>query len=151
MVRAEHTVTVNRPVSEVFAYLTDVDNLAQWQDSVIEARKDSEGPVTTGTRFTEARKFLGRRVESTMEVTEHDPERRFSLKVLSGPVPFQVSHAFEEANGGTRIRIVVEGEPGGFFKVAEPLVGRQAKRQLQGDFDTLKDLLESGSAGPPGS
>ena len=32
----------------------------------------------------------------------------------------------------------------GFFKLAEPVVGRAAERQLKGDFETLKDLLEAG-------
>jgi len=37
-----------------------------------------------------------------------------------------------------------EGEPGGFFKLAEPIVARASERQLKGDFETLKDLLEGG-------
>jgi hypothetical protein len=39
--------------------------------------------------------------------------------------------------------LVGEGEPGGFFKLAEPLVARQAERQFKGDFETLKELLEA--------
>ena len=145
MVRVEHEVVVGRPVSEVFAYLTDVTNLPEWQGGVIEARQDSQGSVTTGTRFTEVRKFLGRQVESTVEVTEYEPDRKFSLRTVSGPVPFTVEHTFAERDGGTAIHIVGQGEPGGFFKMAEPLVGRQAKRMFEHDFSTLKDLLEARS------
>jgi hypothetical protein len=39
--------------------------------------------------------------------------------------------------------LVGEGEPGGFFKLAEPIVARVAQRQLKNDFETLKDILES--------
>lgn len=143
MIREEHEIVVNRPVSEVFAYVTDVSNLAEWQGGVVEARQVSEGPVGVGTRFTEVRKFLGRRIESALEVTEHEPDRRFSLNVASGPVPFEVRHTFEAIDGGTRIRVEGEGEPGGFFKMAEPLVARQAKRTFEHDFATLKDILEA--------
>jgi hypothetical protein len=33
---------------------------------------------------------------------------------------------------------------GGFFRLAEPLVGRALRRQMQADMETLKDMLESG-------
>jgi hypothetical protein len=89
------------------------------------------------------RKFLGRKFESTLEVTEYEPPRRFAFKVVSGPVPFRVEHTFEPADGGTKLSVAGEGEPGGFFKLAEPLVIRAVERQTKSDFETLKDLLES--------
>ena len=45
--------------------------------------------------------------------------------------------------GGTRVTEAVEAEIGGFFKLAEPLVVRMAKRQVAADYGNLKDLLES--------
>jgi uncharacterized protein YndB with AHSA1/START domain len=144
MVRFEFTVEVKRPPSEVFAYLTDVANLPEWQSGAIEASAD--GPVAIGTHISEVRKFLGRRMESTLEVTEYEPDAKFSLKTLSGPVPFEARHTLRAENGGTSLTFVGEGEPGGFFKLAEPLVARQAERQFKGDFETLKDLLEARQA-----
>ena len=41
--------------------------------------------------------------------------------------------------------VVGRAEPGGFFKLAEPIVIRMAKRQLETDFANLKDLLEAGA------
>ena len=146
MINIEHEVVVDRPPSEVFAYVIDADKLPEWQEGVIEARKETEGPVGPGTRFIEVRKFLGRRMDSTVEVTEFQPDKTFTLKMTSGPVPFTVAQHFEPAGAGTRIRVTGEGEPGGFFKVAEPLVGRQVKRLLEHSYATLKDLLETGGA-----
>ncbi len=143
MVRVEHDVVIDRPVSEVFAYLTDPDSLPEWQAGVLEARTQSQGPMGVGTRIIDVRKFLGRRIESTVEVTGYEPDRRFDLQVVSGPIQFRVSHILEPVNGTTRLTITAEGEPGGFFKVAEPLVARQAKRQFENDYSTLKDLLET--------
>jgi uncharacterized protein YndB with AHSA1/START domain len=141
MVRLEFTITINRPPSEVFAYLTDPQHLPEWQSSALEAKADR--PMGVGTRIMDVRKFLGRRVESTVEVTEYEPDSKFSLKALSGPIPFQAHHTLRADDGGTRLTFVGEGEPGGFFKLAGPLVARQAERQFKGDFETLKDLLET--------
>jgi len=43
----------------------------------------------------------------------------------------------------TRLSSVKEGAPGGFFKLAEPVVARTAERQFKGDFATFKDVLEA--------
>ena len=42
--------------------------------------------------------------------------------------------------------LVGEGEPRGFFRLAEPVVPRVPQRQLQSDFETLKDILEGNAA-----
>jgi uncharacterized protein YndB with AHSA1/START domain len=141
VIRFEFSVNIDRPASEVFAYLTDPANLPEWQSSAIEAHW--EGEKAKGGRVKEVRKFLGRRMESELEVTEYEPDRRFGLKVLTGPVPFSVHHRLEARNGGTTLTFTGEGEPGGFFKLAEPIVARTAERQFRGDFETLKDVLEA--------
>jgi hypothetical protein len=110
---------------------------------VSESRQDSPGPVGVGTRLTNVRNFLGRRIESQAEVTAYEAPRRFDVRVVSGPVPFQISHTLEAREATTIVKVEAQGEPGGFFKFAEPLVGRQAERQFKNDFATLKDLLEA--------
>jgi uncharacterized protein YndB with AHSA1/START domain len=143
VIRFEFSVDVNRPPSEVFAYITDADRLPEWQSSAVEAQW--QGEKARGTHIREVRKFLGRRMETDLEVTEYEPDRRFALKAVSGPVPFSVSQLLEPQNGGTRVTFVGEGEPGGFFRLAEPVVARVAERQFKNDFETMKDILE-GSA-----
>ncbi len=146
MIRFEITEMVDRPAEEVFAYLTDAEKLPEWQSMVSESRQVSPGPMGVGARVTNVRNFLGRRIESEAEVTAYEPPRRFDLRVVSGPVPFQISHTLESREATTIVKVEAQGEPGGFFKLAEPLVGRQAERQFKNDFATLKDLLEAGAS-----
>ena len=145
MVRFEFSVDIDRPPSEVFGYITDTDRLAEWQSGVVEAQW--QGEKAQGAHIREVRKFLGRRLETELEVTAYESDRRFDLRTVSGPVPFSVTQVLQPRNGGTRLIFTGEGEPGGFFKLAEPVVGRVAERQFRNDFETLKDILEgSGSA-----
>jgi uncharacterized protein YndB with AHSA1/START domain len=143
MVTVEETVVVERPIEQVFAYVTDPARIPEWQSSALEAHLDGEGPMRAGSTVLEKRKFLGRRLESTMEVLEYEPPHRFRIKASSGPVPFDVTNTFSTAEGGTRISAVVEGEPGGFFRLAEPLVARAVARELRNNLETLKDVLEA--------
>jgi uncharacterized membrane protein len=144
VVRVEHSLVIERPPAEVFAYTTDPEKLPEWQSTALEAR--SEGPVRQGAHMTEVRKFLGRRMETEVEVTAYEQDRRFAIKVVSGPVPFNFEETFEPSNGGTNVNVVLEGEPGGFFKLAEPLVERAVRRQIQADYEQLKDILEARAA-----
>jgi carbon monoxide dehydrogenase subunit G len=144
MVTVEHEVMVSRLRSEVFAYLANPRNLPEWQSSVLETRMEAEGPVAVGSRWTEVRRVLGRKMEAGVEVTEYEPDRRFSLRSVAGPVRFLVEHTLEEAEGGTRIHIVGQGEQSGFMaRLGDRLVARQAKQAFESDFDRLKQRLEA--------
>ena len=142
--RVEESVQINRPVEEVFSYVTTVESQPQWATRPIEVRKDTPGPPKEGGAFTAVAKVLGRRFETPYRITSIEPNRQFSYHATGGPLPDQRwTHTFEEVSGGTRYTMVLEGEPGGFFRPAEPLIQRAAKRQFRADLGTLKDMLES--------
>jgi carbon monoxide dehydrogenase subunit G len=143
MARAEHSVVIDRPPEEVFAYLSDPRHLPEWQSSALEATQEPAGAMEAGTRIREVRKFLGKRLESVMEVTVYELGKELSLKAVSGPIAFDVRQTLSPVGAGTRMDVVLEGEPGGFFKLAEPLVVRAVERELQNNCSTLKDILES--------
>ncbi len=143
MATIDHTFTVAAPPAVVFAYLTDRDKATVWQGSLLEAHFSPDAPVHKGTEIHEVRKLLGRKIESTVEVTEFEPDQLFGGRVLSGPVPWQFRYTFALADGSTRVGFHMEGEPGGFFRLAEPLVVRTVERQLESDFSTLKELVET--------
>ena len=142
MARAEQSVEIERPPEQVFAYFSDPRKIHEWQASALEARQESSGAIAVGTRIREVRKFLGRRMDTVVEVTAYEPGRAFSLKVVDGPIPFEARQTLEPVEGRTKIDAVIEGEPGGFFKLAEPLVVRAVARELANNLETLKDILE---------
>ena len=143
MIKVEYSVVINQPVEEVFSFMSNVENNPLWVSGVLETKLTSPGPMAVGSTGTDVRQFLGRRMESTWEVTEHEANKKSAFKVASGPMPFEGVWTFEPVEGGTKVTFVAQGEPGGFFKLAEPLVGRIAKRQIENDHDNLKDLLEA--------
>jgi hypothetical protein len=68
-----------------------------------------------------------------------------SRKSTAGPFPFEIHVGFEPAEGGTQINASIDGEPRGFFKLAEPLLERALKRQFDSDLANLKDMMEAGA------
>ena len=141
MVNFEVALEINRPIGEVFAYVADPTNLPGW-NSLFEEVRSSETPVRRGTTISTRARFLGRKIESTLEVVEHVPNKTFAQRT-DKPFPFTITKVFEAAGKGTRVKGVFEGEPGGFFKVGEPILARIAKKQFQVQLDTMKELLEA--------
>ena len=109
MIKVELNIEIQRPVAEVFAFVTNPANDAKWQEGLIESRLVSEGPMGVGSKLHDARKFLGMKMESDLEVTGYEPNKLFSLKVASGPMQFEIKQTFEAVGGGTRIALVAFG------------------------------------------
>jgi uncharacterized membrane protein len=142
--RVGENVEINRPVEEIFTYDSDPQTLPEWSGVVKEVRREAQGTLREGDRYTSVAKFLGRRFETRLEVTAHAPPRRQSARSTSGPFPQEYTYILEEAaGGGTRLTLVAVGEPSGFFRLVGPLLQRAGSRQFRADLATLRDLLEA--------
>jgi len=97
-----------------------------------------------GSQYTYMMQLMGRRLETAGQITEHEPPSKHGWKATSGPFPvFQGAFLFEAVNGSTKVTMLAEAEPGGFFKLAEPIALRMTQRQLETSLNNLKDLLEA--------
>ncbi|HLC02735.1 MAG TPA: SRPBCC family protein [Anaerolineales bacterium] len=142
MARTETNVTINRPIEEVFAFVTDIGNATQWMSGVLEAAQTSPGAMGVGATYRFNIEVMGRKLETTGEVAVYDRPRKYAWKGTSGPFPMSGSTTCEAVAGGTRVTDTIEAEPGGFFKLAEPLLMMQMRGQMEKDMKKLKELLE---------
>jgi hypothetical protein len=146
MPRVEEEIIIRRLPEDVFAFATAPENDRLWSSTAVERRVESDGPVQVGTRINAVDKFLGRRIESTFEVTEHEPSRRSAIKFVSGPVRAEGTYTFEPASGGTRFRWALQAPPGlgGLYlgRVTDPLVTWIFRRRLRRDLRRLKEVME---------
>src|SRR5947209_3801439 len=142
-VRIENTITINRPVETVFAFVTNVANTPRYASTVIEAQQTSPGALAEGTTLRMVGKFLGKRLDTAYRVTAYEPNRTFAYESISGPVPQSWRASFEQVPAGTRCTVTVEADAGGVVRLAGPVLSGMIKRQGDADLSTLKRLLES--------
>jgi uncharacterized membrane protein len=143
-VRVEESIEINRPLQEVFNYVSDVDNYPRWMTHVLDVRKDTPGPPQQGDRFIVAIKSVGRRFETPYERSPYEANRCYTDRAVGGPIPNHRWHCtFEEVPHGTDLTRTVDAKPGGLLKLLEPLQKRAAGRQLRRDLRTLKNALEA--------
>jgi uncharacterized membrane protein len=141
MIRIQASVTINRPLEEVFRFMTNHQNALQWQAGLLEARVTND-VIGVGKTWVDVVQVLGRRIEIASELTEFEPLRVVGFRSTSGPIPLEGRYAFEPDGAGAKVTFTLQGESGGFFKLAEPIVARSTQRQWETNLANLKDLLE---------
>ena len=133
---------INRPVEACFEYLTDLANDVEWRREWIDAEKTTDGSHGVGARYRLTGALLGRRIATEYETIAYEPTRLAAWKAVSGPLPLTFSRAFEAVEGGTRVTMQYEGDSR-LLRLAGPLVAGIGRRQLEGDFPKLKQVMDT--------
>ena len=125
-----------------FAALTDVAAQTDWARAPEEIRSVSENPAQIGTTFEQVGKIVGRRLVAECQVNLYEENRRFGFNG-DKPFPFQVVWDLEPGSNGTQVTMSGQFEPGGFFKIATPVLNSSLQSQMQADMLSLKAILEA--------
>jgi carbon monoxide dehydrogenase subunit G len=139
-VKLSQEITIARPPEEVFAFLSDPSNLPAWQGSVSRVIPPAE--IAVGSRFTEERSQLGRTFRSTLEISELEPDRLFTITVVEGPVPGMIRHEVDPDGEGARLQLDATAELNRLPRLVRSLVSKRVEAEIAGDLKRLKTLLE---------
>ena len=142
-----HGIVIDRPAGEVFAYLDQLDRHGEWQDSLLSAKVETEGPTRVGTRVVERRKVPGGARDIPYEITVHEPPRKASFRGTAGPVrPVGTVTVDPVGESRSRMALELDLEGHGIGKLFAPLARRQAAKEVPASHEKLKQLLESRAA-----
>jgi uncharacterized protein YndB with AHSA1/START domain len=143
-----HSIDIARSQAHVFSVVTDMQLLPEWQESLVRARFEGNGPVAVGSEMTQMRRVgKGERIMTT-EVTEYAPPNRFAFWGTDGPIRPHGEISVDDIGGGrSRVTIKLDFEGHGIGKLLVPLVvRRQAKQEIPRNLRRLRGLLESNAA-----
>lgn len=144
-IKVQKSVFIDLPIEEVFAYMSDLENMADWSSAIIAVRKVSPGAVCAGTLIRGTIRFLGRWLNVIFEIVEYQPNCYLALKSISGSAPCLFCYQFEPAEGGgtTASEEAVIQMVGASCDHEHPVVVNAIHRQVEYDLLTLKDILEA--------
>ena len=80
MKRIERRARVDAPPEELFAYLSDLANLPEWQPGIVSAEITSGDELGVGTTARVVRDLMGQRIEAPMTVTAYEPPSRLAIR-----------------------------------------------------------------------
>jgi uncharacterized protein YndB with AHSA1/START domain len=141
------TVTIQRPIDEVFAYLSDAENDAKWRTNVKEIKRVSGGERSgVGTIYRqEVKGPFGTGFPADLRYTEFEPNRRLAFETIKGAVrPSAVLELAPLSTTATEVRFTMTWVPEGGIKVAAPLIGRMLQRGINESYENLTRVLAPG-------
>ena len=139
----EVSVEISKSIDEVFSYVTNSSHAFVWRSALIAVTSVPKEGIKVGYTFQERTKLLDQIVETTYEVVEWMPPRRLTYKSIVGDVSGLISLRFEQTTSGTRVLMRAEQSFDLAFPQHEQLAIHAIRRILQGDLQTLKEVLES--------
>ncbi len=144
MGRFQNTVTIDRPVEEVFTFLAAFENVPTWNYAIEQTIKTSPGPVAAGATYRQTRS-IPRRTEEEFEVTIFEPPRRIAIRGQIGPFRARSSYVLEPAGSATRLTNEVDLEPSSTaLKLFAPLAVPRVRAAVARNLEKLKQFLEWG-------
>jgi uncharacterized membrane protein len=136
----ENTIRIERPVDEIFAFLSDFENIPKWNYYVLEVRQLSERPIGVGTTYHQVRKTD----QQEFRIIEFEPDQTVTVKTLPQSSPsFERRFTLYEEGDTTRVRDewkLDTGRPA----VLERLARGRVKSAVAENLAKLKGLLEEG-------
>lgn len=136
-----NTITIVRQPADVFAYLSDLENIPEWNYAIGQTRKTSEGPIGVGSQYTQVR-TIPSHSEEFLEVTEFEPDRRLAIQGDLGPFYSEVTYLLAPAGEGTVLTNAMNLTPSGPLRLIAPLASARVKNAVATNLEVLKQLLE---------
>ena len=114
------------------------ENAREWDPSVIEARRTTDGPLGAGTSFDVVSRFGPRRVPLTYTIIRYEPDRLVVLEARSKGFVSTDTITIEPAGDASRVTYDAVLAFGGVGRLADPVmqlvfnrVGRRAEARLR--------------------
>jgi uncharacterized protein YndB with AHSA1/START domain len=138
-------VRIERPVEEVFEYVSDPRNFPAWNSAVQTVRETTPGSDGVGATYWMVRELPSGRAENDLEVLALRRPTEFDIRTTSGPTPFTYRYRFSTEGAATVLELGAEVELGGIAGALGPLASRAVKRGVDSNFADLKRILEADS------
>jgi len=144
MINLDIGTLIDKPVKDVFAFITNPVNMPKWNSAVVSMEQITPGAVGLGTKFKNIGEMMGRRIEGEMEVIAYDPDSKYGFQMNAGPIQVNVTLTFKTVGTGTKLSLNAQGNPGGLFKLAEGVMQGRVKSMMEENLARLKSVLEKG-------
>ena len=141
--RVQKTVTVDKPMDKVFAYLSNFTTTTEWDPGTVQTvRIAGDGDV--GTQYRNTTKFAGRETQLTYVVDELVPNQRIALHGENKTVIAHDTMTFRASGAGTEVTYTADftfkGPTRFLVPLLKPAINRLGDRAEAGMRDTLARL-----------
>jgi carbon monoxide dehydrogenase subunit G len=124
--------TIDRPVAEVWARLTDWPRATEWMPGVKSVRVDGD-TLTVHTRGK----------DRTSRITAYEPGRSVTLTSVQGGVRADYAYTCEPSGAGTRVSLRADCETSGVWRLAGGMLRVAIRKADSGQLESFKRVVEA--------
>jgi carbon monoxide dehydrogenase subunit G len=135
---------INRPIEDVFAVLTNVENTGKWYPGNVKEWWTSPPPHGVGSTRRARVKMGLMTVENDAVTTVYQPPNRAAMKGTSKNAPFEADLRFAAVDGGTRVDTRIDFFMTGPAKLLEGTFLRWYGKSWNQGMVNLKRMMEAG-------
>jgi carbon monoxide dehydrogenase subunit G len=136
----ERTFIVDRPIEDVFDYLSDFENTNAWDPGTVETRRTG-GDGGLGTTYSNRSQFVGREVELDYETVGFDRPTFFSCRGTNKTATATDTMTFTRDGDRTQIHYRADFAFHGVTKLFAPLVVKPRLSSLADE--TIADIQKA--------
>ncbi len=145
MITLDLSTLVDRPVQDIFDFLSNPLNLPRWQKMIASIEQITPGSPAVGAKYRVSAAVLGRKIDGQMQITTFEPPHRVGFVNQSGPMQVNITVTLKPVGSGAKISLRAEGNPAGVFALAEGILAGKLKSEMEANLARLKAVLESKS------
>lgn len=139
--KIQNQIKVNRPIQDVFAFLSNFENMPKWNYYIVSVQKATDGPPRLGTVFHQVRKTDAQQFRITTFLPPHE------VMVETLPPEKYVTTLFKLSVDGSGTLIddtIIIRLPPVINWIAQQLGSRRIQKAVFENLQRLKILLETG-------
>ena len=139
MKRIERTARVEAPAAQVFDYLADLRNVADWMTGVVSAEQTSDGEMGVGSTALVVRELMGQRFEAPLTVTEFDAPRHVVIgSEVSGVKANVQLDLAPEGDDATELQFAMEIRGSMLTMFMEPMIANAAGSDIDASLERIR-------------
>jgi uncharacterized membrane protein len=143
MPSATNTVTIRRPIEEVFAFLADGANNPKWRPGVLDIAPPAGGPQVGAVYAQGLKGPRGRRIDGDYRITELTRPSKIAFEVVAGPArPSGVFELSSQEPDATTVRFALDLQPKGMMKLMSGMIAKTMAEEVA-NLANLKATLET--------
>ena len=143
MARLVVTIDVPGDPKDVFDYLSDFSNTAEWDPTVAEAERLDGGKVGLASRFRVVVSFFGTKSEFNYRLTAFERPHRFRLEGGNGLVVSEDDIAITPVAGGVRVTYDASLHLPFYLRPLDPLLQTAFQWASSGTIESLRETLRN--------
>jgi len=137
-----YSIFIQRPVEDVFNFVTDFRNDKAWWKLVSHTEMVTPGDFGVGSEFVQSAKVLFITIHGRLRVLEWDPPNWIRYRSESKQLSYNLLYTFKAVDGGTQFTQDAQLEIKGVLRIFRPFTIWFIRWAQQRYFPILKQVLE---------